>query len=158
MQKINILKNKKKSEIVDIYFDLFLTLQGEISEEITLKSKNLLSRLMPDKEVWKVELDNSPIVKRIYYKCAVPILEKFCMDCIKKGLADNFNIRDIEEKRSGGIDLELKGIEVLSVDINFNKIYFMYSFKSYLFYINKITHKLFLIITRLTFKKYLLYQ
>lgn len=138
MKKSNIFSNKSEPTLVDIYFDLYLKLQEEVGEDIILKGNILLNKILPDNARSTIDLDTSIINEKIYYECAVPVLEKFGEDCISEGLADTFEVREIKERRSGGIDLKLGGSKVLSVDISLQKIFSLYSFKKYLFDLREI--------------------
>ena len=138
MEETNMFSTDIKPTLIDIYFDLFLKLQGEVGDDIVLKGNVLLNKLLPDTARSTVDLDASITGRELYYTSVVPILETFCKECLKDKLADSYVIRDIQERKSGGVDLSLGGSKVLSVDISLRSIKSPYNFKKYIFILNEV--------------------
>lgn len=105
--------------IIDVYFELFLEIAKEIHDDVFLKGNVLLNKILSDTARGTKDLDFSCVNEELYYNVIVKHLSDFGDKAIETGLASSYEVRDIQPRRSGGIDVKDEaGSIVYAVDVS----------------------------------------
>ncbi len=115
-----------KKENIDIYFDLFITINNKLNEDVCLKGNILLNKLYKEKARATKDLDmDIKVSKMVYREKVIPLLKEFAEDLISRGLADRYRIKNEgNDKTMGGISIykyegcNVKDSLIYSADIN----------------------------------------
>lgn len=112
-------EDKERETIIDIYFDLFLELTKDISQESVLRGNILLNKLFSESARATKDLDFDILSKELYIEVVAPRLKIFAEDCVALGIASSYDLSEIRENNIGGIKIsDSTGKLVYSVDIS----------------------------------------
>ena len=101
-----------------LYRDLYLMLNNFLRENIVLKGNILLNTYLPNQARLTEDLDMGILSEELYNSKVKPLLGNFGEYLIENGKIDFYTIKEIEPRRSGGIECKKGDTTVYSVDIS----------------------------------------
>lgn len=130
------LENNSKEDtgtMIDLYFDLFMTMSSKVEDKIFIKGNVLLNKLYPKEARTTLDLDISILDKDIFQDIIVPEFVIFGDNLVKSGVASRYGIHGMTERSNGGIRVFDKfGIALYSVDVSLTNMsaygYIKYNF------------------------------
>lgn len=132
-------KNLVQPTLVERYMELFLEIAVKIRKDVFLKGNVLLNQICRNTARGTKDLDMSVISTELYDTVILPELIKFGDTLVSNGLAEFYQVKNIQPKMSGGIDVkDGQNHTLYSVDVSLSDIHPLgvveYTFGGYVVY------------------------